>query len=132
MPDAPAFDDDAKNVRLGLTDHLANERTLLAYVRTSIALTGFGLTLNRFALFLADAHSSPDHPGWARPVPQLDRLGLAMVLLGLVLLVWAAVNFHRVRRAIETGSYHAPVTFIAGLALLLIVLTLASVAVLGW
>ena len=35
------------------TDHAANERTFLAWVRTSIAVTAFGFLVERFDLFLA-------------------------------------------------------------------------------
>jgi putative membrane protein len=33
-------------------DHLANERTFLAWIRTSIALMGFGFVIVKFALFI--------------------------------------------------------------------------------
>jgi putative membrane protein len=35
-----------------LREHQANERTFLAWLRTSITLIGFGLAINRFGLFL--------------------------------------------------------------------------------
>src|SRR6516165_661830 len=35
-----------------VTDHLANERTYLAFLRTSVGLISFGITINRFSLFL--------------------------------------------------------------------------------
>ncbi|MES2063391.1 MAG: DUF202 domain-containing protein [Bacteroidota bacterium] len=34
------------------SDHLANERTFLAWIRTSIALMGFGFVLVKFSLFI--------------------------------------------------------------------------------
>ncbi|AKA74205.1 DUF202 domain-containing protein [Saccharolobus solfataricus] len=34
------------------SDHLANERTLLAWIRTGIALIGFGFVIAKFVLFL--------------------------------------------------------------------------------
>jgi len=33
-------------------EHLANERTFLAWIRTSIALMGFGFVIVKFTLFL--------------------------------------------------------------------------------
>jgi putative membrane protein len=36
----------------GPADHLANERTFLAWIRTSIALMGFGFVIVKFALFI--------------------------------------------------------------------------------
>jgi putative membrane protein len=35
-----------------LSDHLAAERTLLAWIRTGLALMGFGFVVARFGLFL--------------------------------------------------------------------------------
>ena len=37
-------------------DYLAAERTLLAWIRTGLALMGFGFVLARFALFLGELH----------------------------------------------------------------------------
>lgn len=34
------------------SDHLANERTFLAWIRTSIALMGFGFVVVKFSLFI--------------------------------------------------------------------------------
>jgi putative membrane protein len=42
------------------TEHSANERTFLAWIRTAIAVIGFGFVLEKFNLFiLALAAASP-------------------------------------------------------------------------
>ena len=35
-------------------DHMANERTFLAWVRTSIAIMAFGFVVEKFALFIRE------------------------------------------------------------------------------
>ncbi|HEY5807932.1 MAG TPA: DUF202 domain-containing protein [Povalibacter sp.] len=40
--------------RASVTDHLANERTHLAYVRTAVALFAFGITLHQFSWFMSE------------------------------------------------------------------------------
>jgi putative membrane protein len=40
--------------RAGLSDYLAAERTLLAWIRTGLALMGFGFVVARFGLFLKE------------------------------------------------------------------------------
>jgi putative membrane protein len=42
--------------KASLVDYLAAERTLLAWIRTGLALMGFGFVLARFALFLQQLH----------------------------------------------------------------------------
>ena len=41
-----------ENKRINPSDHLANERTFLAWIRTSIALMGFGFVVVKFSLFV--------------------------------------------------------------------------------
>lgn len=40
------------NKTINASDHLANERTFLAWIRTSIALMAFGFVVVKFALFI--------------------------------------------------------------------------------
>ena len=37
-----------------ISDHLANERTILAWIRTSISVIALGVAINRFSLFLME------------------------------------------------------------------------------
>ena len=42
----------------GVGDHLAEERTFLAWIRTGLALMGFGFVVARFGYFLAERQAS--------------------------------------------------------------------------
>lgn len=51
-----------------LRDYLAAERTLLAWIRTGLALMGFGFVVARFGLFLQEfqiAEKAPAAPHYA-------------------------------------------------------------------
>lgn len=85
------------------SDHAANERTFLAWVRTAIAIMAFGFLVEKFDLFLAVADRS-----LAGHVPsQAGRFvgnvaGLLLILLGGAVMVLAAVRFRRTARAIDS------------------------------
>ena len=88
--------------------HQANERTMLAWLRTGIALMAFGFAIARFGLFLrqialagAVAHGATHSLGSA-------WLGAALVALGMVANALATVRYATVRRAIERGDVGAP------------------------
>jgi len=96
-------------------DHLANERTFLAWVRTSVSLMGFGVVIARLRFLFMTAGGAPQHvaDGPARST----LLGLAFVGVGLLSLVFAVANFQRTRRAIESNTFEplgAQLTVFAG------------------
>lgn len=87
------------------TDHAANERTFLAWVRTAIAVMAFGFLVARFNVFLRIAAQSMT-AGGARTVVVhtgsfADVAGLTVIAAGAVMVVLAAVRFMRTRRAID-------------------------------
>jgi len=85
--------------------HLSNERTYLAYVRTAIALISFGVTINRFSLFLIQSRrlGMQEELGWS--LVNVERAGLGMVILGITMVLWAVVHYTSNRRHIDRGDY---------------------------
>jgi putative membrane protein len=82
-------------------DHAANERTLLAWVRTGVALMGFGFAIAKFGLFLREiAQAGQVHVGDARGVGS-SWFGVVLVVLGLLTNVAATVRYASVRRALD-------------------------------
>jgi len=88
--------------------HQANERTMLAWIRTGIALMAFGFAIARFGLFLRELASvgtsvrgPPEGLGTA-------WLGTLLVTLGMVTNLVGTLRYGRIRRAIERGDVGAP------------------------
>lgn len=97
--------EDPRRVRPGDSrqrDHLANERTLLSWVRLSVSLFAFGFVIARFGLFLSEIELT--HPV-RTPVGTLHSLflGLAFVATGLIIAVVALSHYLAVARDIEAG-----------------------------
>jgi putative membrane protein len=89
-----------------ISEHLANERTHLAWVRTAIALISFGITINRFSLYLIETRRLPEPRQAQAPLLDLGELGVGLALFGMGLLGWAGYRYERVDRAIDRGIYH--------------------------
>ena len=88
------------------TDHAANERTFLAWIRTGLAVAAFGFFLVKLNI-LVDAvggGSLPHLPAEdAGPfVAAAARYaGLAMVAIGIAIIARSSFAFERTRRAID-------------------------------
>jgi putative membrane protein len=81
----------------------AKERTFLAWIRTGLALMGFGFVVARFNLFLrmiqAQADKAlPTHSGWSM------WFGTLLVLLGVVVQVVAVADYVRFASVLKRGE----------------------------
>lgn len=77
-------------------DHLANERTYLAWMRSAIALMGFGVVIVRLRAFHPPLLPHPG-TGW--------KLGLVFSLVGLVTVLLSTGHYFAVRRDIDEDTY---------------------------
>jgi putative membrane protein len=88
-----------------IRDHLANERTFLAYLRTSLSLLSIGISINRFSLYLLEKSIGTAGSGERATLVGAEQLGIGMVVIGLILLVYGIVRFTQMNREIEAQTY---------------------------
>lgn len=96
-------------------DHLANERTFLAWVRTALGLAGLGVLLAK----LVDSEGI-----------MAEVAGLAMIAFGAGSLVYGAVRYDRVRRLLDEGWFAAASVgplIVAALSLVVVVVAVVLV-----
>jgi putative membrane protein len=86
-----------------VSEHLANERTMLAWIRTAIAVMTLGVGINRFSLFLAEF--SKVVPGGRTANIHAEQLGIALVGLGLLAMLGGAWHYLHVARAIDDETF---------------------------
>lgn len=94
----------AVQVSRRVSDHLANERTFLAWTRTGLATIAFGFVVERFGLLLRELGVK----GITISVSfhYSTFFGVALTLLGVVMMIVALVNFLHIRKAIDQEEFH--------------------------
>ena len=99
--------------------HMANERTFLAWIRTSIGLMAFGFVVEKFALFVRQIsllveRSEPSSAGKAAlheavTLPQSPGystwLGIMLVGLGALMGLLSFIRYKKIERQIEDDTY---------------------------
>jgi putative membrane protein len=104
---------------------LANERTFLAWLRTSIAVMSLGFVVARFGLWLRElalemnAHGPLKRTGLSLP------FGEGMIGFGALLTLLAAWRYHVVNRAIERGQIKSDPRMVS---LVTVVVVLSAIA----
>lgn len=123
-------DTDQKTTRFSdPKDHLANERTYLAWIRTSIGIMAFGFVVEKFAIFvkqIALLLGKENLGNISLPSSHIQGyssiFGVTLVSLGVLISLLAFVKYRRVEKQLVDNTYR-PSMFL-NLLLALIVLTI--------
>jgi putative membrane protein len=86
----------AKRNTSRIRDHLANERTYLAWMRTAIALMGFGVVIVRLRAVQSPLSTTPGN-GW--------KLGLVFSMVGLLTVLFSTQHYFASRHQIDEDTY---------------------------
>jgi inner membrane protein YidH len=96
----------------GYSDHAANERTFLAWVRTGIAVIAFGFVIEKFNFFLSTIASGTAggapyrvHELASRPLGRYE--GLAFMFGGVAMVILATTRFVRTTRLLDDTETHS-------------------------
>ncbi|GHE32051.1 YidH family protein [Sphingobacterium griseoflavum] len=99
------MNEEPKMPRRNINDHLANERTFLAWVRTSIAVMGFGFVVVKFSVFMQRISLLlSDHTVAVRG-GHSTTMGIVLVALGAAITGGAFVSFLQTNKQIENDFY---------------------------
>src|SRR5580700_11893917 len=100
-------------------DHLANERTFLAWVRTGVAIVVFGFAIGRFAIAIRQFMQLEGHT--FRTVGVTVWFGAIAIFGGVLLTLAGLVRYRRTRDQLESGRF-APAGFLVDLVGILVAL----------
>jgi len=91
------------------SDHMANERTFLAWIRTVIGIMAFGFVVEKFAFFIRKCSYLVDRtlpPEANHPHLQFSSIfGIVLVAMGGLMGVLAFIRYKKVEWEINEGSY---------------------------
>ncbi len=136
------MNDDLKNNKINaeslVKDHLANERTYLAWVRTSIGIMAFGFVIEKFALFLKQMtlilrNEQPQVLSSFSSSLQghSSTFGILLVAFGALLCLLAFIKYTKIKRQIEDHTYQSSNLLNVVLTFLVVITGIVLVIYLG-
>ena len=99
-------------------DHLANERTFLAWVRTGAAIVVFGFAIGRFSIAMRQIAALQGHTVHTAGVSVW--MGASSIIAGVVLVVAGLMRYRRTRALLDLGKFE-PAGFVLDLVTILTV-----------
>jgi putative membrane protein len=99
-------------------DHLANERTFLAWVRTGAAIVVFGFAIGRFSLAMRQLTALQGHP--IKTAGLSVWMGAGTIVAGVALVVAGLARYRKTRMQLEAMKFE-PAGFVLDFITLLTV-----------
>jgi putative membrane protein len=87
------------------SDHLANERTFLAWIRTGIGIMAFGFVVVKFTLFVKQLSLVLQKPLPAPSHGYSTAIGIFLVAFGSLLNLWSFLRYRTTTKQLQDANY---------------------------
>lgn len=88
-----------------ISDHLANERTFLAWIRTAIGIMAFGFVVVKFSLFVKQVGLMMGTPQTLSHRGYSAGIGIILVALGIFTILVSFIRYRNTSKQIMLGNY---------------------------
>jgi putative membrane protein len=113
-----------ENLKQNARGHLANERTLLAWIRTCVGIMAFGFVVVKFSLFIKQLSFLlqkdvviPAQHGYS------SMIGIGLVAVGAIILLVAFIKYKQTEKQLNNGSFESSSTLILSLTIIILVIS---------
>ncbi|MBK5270923.1 MAG: DUF202 domain-containing protein [Bacteroidia bacterium] len=106
-------------------EHLANERTLLAWIRTSIGIMAFGFVVVKFSLFIKQISlllgkniTIPPQHGYS------SVIGILLVVVGASVLLLSYLKYKKTEKELNNENFRSSSTLVFSLTIIILSISL--------
>ena len=105
-------------------EHLANERTLLAWIRTSIGIMAFGFVVVKFSLFIKQISLLLQKNAIVLQRGYSSVIGILLVVVGAAVLLFSFIRYKRTEKQLSEASYKPSSTLILLLTIVILIISI--------
>ncbi|QEC69343.1 DUF202 domain-containing protein [Panacibacter ginsenosidivorans] len=106
------------------SDHLANERTFLAWIRTSIGIMAFGFVVVKFSLFIKQIALLLQKDAIIPQRGYSAVIGILLVIVGAVVLLFSFIRYKRTERQLANESYRSSPALVFLLTIIILIISI--------
>lgn len=110
------------------TDHLANERTFLAWIRTSIGIMAFGFVVVKFSLFVKQLTLLLGKQQVIQQKGYSAIMGIVLVTVGAVTSILAYIRYKKTEKQINENIYQSSFLLISILIAFIFLISVLLIA----
>ncbi|WP_149241856.1 DUF202 domain-containing protein [Dyadobacter sp. 32] len=109
-------------------DHLANERTYLAWIRTGIGIMAFGFVVVKFSLFVKQIGVVFQTKINAPSQGYSAIIGIVLVAMGTLSILFSFFQYRRVDKQLRTGTYQPSTVLTTILTAVILLISIILIA----
>lgn len=113
-----------ENKSKNISDHLANERTFLAWIRTAIGIMAFGFVVVKFSLFVKQLSIILGKEQVIHSRGYSAVIGILLVASGAVTTLMAYIRYRRTEQQINKADFRNSSWLLSLLAIFIILISL--------
>ncbi|MEO7315148.1 MAG: DUF202 domain-containing protein [Ginsengibacter sp.] len=112
-------------------DFLANERTFLAWIRTSIGIMAFGFVVEKFSLFVKQISLIIGSEKIIQSKGNSALIGIALVAAGAISIVLSYIRYRLTEKRLREGNYQHSSLLLTLLTAFIFLMSIALIAYLA-